>query len=203
MISLIFVSNVVSKLKEDVLSNGTTNSYNLLELDLTNAYYEINNSRNNIIIVFEVENDISPSDLNYVFNNNFFEIYAEVLENKGISNSTKVDEYKLDNKAKVLIKRSDGDIFYNIDLISTLHKKYPLSLSLVGGGKESNANDILFPFNSRLNIQCKFRKNTNEDGLKEIFTYNIFGNKERFGLKNETCITGSRIRIYNATFPYS
>ena len=179
-ISSKLISGAVSTLKEEVLSTGEISYSSLLELDLTNAYYEINYSRNNIIIVFEVDNDISPSDLSYVLNNSFFELYAEVADYKGISNSTKVDEYKLDNNAKVLIKRSDGDIFYNIDLISTLHRNYPLTLSLVGGGKDSNLNDFLFPSHTRLSMQCNFRKTTNDDGLKEIYTFNAYGNKERY-----------------------
>ena len=166
--------------EEGLTASGCDNSFKFLELDLSNANYSPDMFDNSLMLVLEASSNFTDAEKEILEEKKKFEFYAEVTDYTGISKSTKVDEYSLDDNAKVLVKRSDGDVFFNIGLISSLHKKYPLSLSLVGGGKVLNLNDFLFPFYARLSMQCNFRKTTNNDGLKEIYTYNIYGDENRY-----------------------
>ena len=174
------ISGVSSHTEEGLTASGCDDSFKLLELDLSNANYSPNMFDNSLMLVLEASSNFTDAEKEILEEKKKFEFYAEVTDYTGISKSTKVDEYSLDDNAKVLVKRSDGDVFFNVGLISTLHKKYPLSLSLVGGGKVLNLNDFLFPFYARLSMQCNFRKTTNDDGLKEIYTYNIYGDENRY-----------------------
>ena len=174
------ISGVSPHTEEGLTASGCDDSFKLLELDLSNANYSPDMFDNSLMLVLEASSNFTDAEKEILEEKKKFEFYAEVTDYTGISKSTKVDEYSLDDNAKVLVKRNDGDVFFNVGLISTLHKKYPLSLSLVGGGKVLNLNDFLFPFYARLSMQCNFRKTTNDDGLKEIYTYNIYGDENRY-----------------------
>ena len=174
------ISGVSPHTEEGLTASGCDDSFKLLELDLSNANYSPDMFDNSLMLVLEASSNFTDAEKEILEEKKKFEFYAEVTDYTGISKSTRVDEYSLDDNAKVLVKRSDGDVFFNVGLISTLHKKYPLSLSLVGGGKILNLNDFLFPFYARLSMQCNFRKTTNDDGLKEIYTYNIYGDENRY-----------------------
>ena len=79
---------------------------------------------NSLMLVLEASSNFTDIEKGYLEADKLFEFFAEVTDYTGISKSTKVDEYSLDDNAKVLVKRSDGDVFFNIGLISSLHKKY-------------------------------------------------------------------------------
>ena len=150
------ISNLVPKNKEGMSSSSVEETYKYLEVDLSNAHYDLDIENTTLMLVLEANSNFTDEEKTSIEEKNPFEFYAEITDYKGMSKSSKVDEYVLDNNCSIIVKRDDGDVFYNIGLMTSLHKRYPLSLSLVGSNSV-NTNDFLFPYNIRLNCQCDFR----------------------------------------------
>ena len=145
----------------------------VLSIDLSNLGYEVTPENNKISFRLDLRESLNDTQL-LALNNSL--IYAEFVNKQDVNNSTKFDSYSIDEHSKVVVKRQDGEVYYNINLVNTVTKKNPVNVSLIGG-KSLVINRNILSQPAAYNFDLNFIK---EDNV--IYKQNALGTLDRYYL---------------------
>ena len=176
--TLVDVAMGLTSNKEDYIPNGEEKYYKL-NIDVSKVCfnnYTLGNSNYDCINVYlssQCSND-NRDIINLTDYSQLFSIYVEVVGKQRINSSSKMDSYSLDSDSKITVNRENGDLFYSLNLLTSLSKKSPINISLIGGKMMGFSRGFLY--NLMYSFDTKFIKATDNS----IYKMNVLGTKERY-----------------------
>ena len=144
-------------------------------LDLSKTAKEITSTNNEYLFII-VDNNADSGFYNALMNiNGGMTIYIEAVNYQEFSQSTKKDNYSLD-EVNINVNQGTGNLCFTMNVLTTHSKSNPINITIVGTKEKVFENE-------NFTLPCRYSfQNKIELGTNEVYIIDALGNKERYYL---------------------
>ena len=170
----------VSKVRDD------ENSQDVVQVMLKNLNKTITANKS-IIIGLKAKETYTSAATSYFqgYAINTHNVTAKVFSTLGVTDASKIDKYEYDENTKVMVDEFDGNVITNVNLFSTLNKKAPINLSIVGNNNKISEISYL-PNNLMMNYQYEIETETINNSCTGYIIKDATGKSKRYFIVNSS-----------------
>ena len=154
------------------------NSYGVLSINLNKMNLNLKDSNSECIIVVKPSVNYTSENFELLIGNTFFCV-AKVFDIECMTQASKINTYEYDSNTKVMVDEFDGNVITNINLFSTLNKKTPINLSIIGNNNKTPDISYL-PLNMMMSYQYEWETEYIGSTVSAYIIKNSTGAKQRF-----------------------
>ena len=154
------------------------NSYGVLSINLNKMNLNLKDSNSECIIVVKPSVNYTSENFELLIGNTFFCV-AKVFDIECMTQASKINTYEYDSNTKVMVDEFDGNVITNINLFSTLNKKTPINLSIIGNNNKTPDISYL-PLNMMMSYQYEWETEYIGSTVSAYIIKDSTGAKQRF-----------------------